>query len=127
MAKRTTRWSPDTCGCVLEYEWDDSEDENTRTHSFKRIIKACPEHTALAGKSHYDQVLSENTRKNITFGEIRKALPKEEITPDNYLWFFDKDRVLQVSLVGVDLPEAAKRGLQTALDARFGAGKAKVL
>lgn len=123
--KRVTRWSPDTCGCVLEYEWDDSQDENTRTHSFKRIIKACPEHAALAGKPHYDQVLLENTRKNIAFDEIQKAHP--QVTLDNYLWFFDKDRVLQVSLMGVDLPEAAKRGLQTALDARFGAGKVKVL
>lgn len=123
--KQITRWSPDTCECVIDYEWDDSQDENTRTHSFKRTIRACPEHKALAGKPHYDQVLSENTRKNITFDVIQKAHP--QVTPDNYLWFFDKDRVLQVSLVGVDLPEAAKKGLQTALDARFGEGKVKVL
>lgn len=123
--KKVTQWSPDTCGCVLEYEWDDSQDENTRTHSFKRVIKACPEHAALAGQPHYDQVRSENTRKNITFGEIKKAHP--QVTAENYLWFWDNGRVLQVSLVGVDLPEAAKQGLQIALDARFGAGKVKIL
>lgn len=123
--KRVTTWSPDTCDCVLEYEWDDAQDENTRIHSFKRIIKACPEHAALAGKPLYDQVISENTRKNITFTEIQKAHP--QVTSDNYLWFFDKKRELQISLVGVDLPEAAKQGLQTALDAKFGSRKVKVL
>lgn len=125
MALRVTRWSPDTCGCILEYEWDDSQDENIRTHNFKRSIKACPEHATLAGKPLYDQVLSENTRKNIVFDEIQKAHP--QVILENYLWFFDKGRVLQVSLVGEDLPEAAKQGLQTAFDNRFGAGKVKVL
>lgn len=34
MALRTTRWKPDTCGCVIVYEWDDALDENARTHVF---------------------------------------------------------------------------------------------
>lgn len=123
---RVTRWSPDTCGCVLEYEWDDTKSENERIHSYVRTLKCCPEHEQLglvAGRL-YDQVLSENTRKNIAFDEIQKVKP--EVTFDNYLWFFDKKRVLQISLIGVDLPPAAKQGLQTALDAEFGGGKVKV-
>jgi len=122
--KRVTRWSPDTCGCILEYEWDDAEEETARVLSYKRTIKICPEHSALAGKPLYDQVVSENTRKNITFGEIQKAFPKLEA--ENYLWSFDKDRVLQVSLTGIDVPQATKQGLQTALDSKFGAGKVRV-
>lgn len=123
--KRITRWSPDTCGCILEYEWDDAQDENTRTHSFKRIIKTCPEHAVLAGKPHYDQVLSENTRKNIGLNIIQKNHP--EVTDDNYLWWFDKGRILQVSLVGITLGTAKGEKLQSDFDKQFGKDKVRLV
>ena len=123
--ERITRWGPDTCGCILEYEWDDTQDETTRTHTFKRAIQLCDYHKALPANEAYNAVTSENTRKNIAFDIVEKR--HSEVTPDNYLWFFDTGRVLQVSLIGIALPAAAKAGLQTAFDTKFGAGKAKVL
>lgn len=121
---KVTRWSPDTCECILEYEWDETEDEGTRLLAYKKTIKTCPEHGALVGQSLYDQVLSENTRKNFTLGEIQKVSP--EADTENYLWFFDKNRILQVSLIGIDVPQATKQELQATLDERFN-GKVKVL
>lgn len=47
MAERVTRWKPDTCGCVIEYAWDDSladEDISLTCVAFE----ACEEHVALA-------------------------------------------------------------------------------
>lgn len=121
---RVTRWSPDTCGCVLEYEWDDAQDEKTRTHSFKRVVKLCEHHKALAVDKAYDQVVSENTRKNIVFGEVQKIKP--DITPDDYTWSFDDKRKLKVGFLGK--LQADKRGnLQTQLDSKFGEGKVEVI
>lgn len=125
MTVKITCWHPDTCGCVMDIEWDDTEPESIRTHRFKTIISKCPEHAGLSGRDVYEQVLSENTRKNLAFSEIQTVHP--QITPDNYLWFFDKERALQVSVVGVSLPETAKKGLQTAMDAKFGSGKVRLV
>jgi len=32
---QTTTWSPNTCGCVIIYQWDDSIPEASRTHTYK--------------------------------------------------------------------------------------------
>lgn len=80
---KKTLWSPDTCGCVLEYEWDDSVPTEERTHTPTRATKICAEHTVEKvatreanlgigrGKetreAHhivYDAVLAENQGKN---------------------------------------------------------------
>lgn len=121
---RVTRWSPDTCGCVLEYEWDDAHNENTRTHSFKRAVKLCEHHKALEATKAYDEVVSENTRKNIAFGEAQKVNP--DITLDDYTWAFDKDRKLKVGFLG-KLKAGEKQGLQTLCNSKFGAGKVEVI
>jgi hypothetical protein len=43
----TNRWSPDTCGCELEYKWDNEQTEDTRVHNFARIVKACDAHKTI--------------------------------------------------------------------------------
>lgn len=123
--KRITRWSPDTCGCVLEYEWDDKQNEDMRTHSFKRIISLCPAHSTLVGKNAYDQVLSENTRKNLTFALIKEKQPS--IEPEKYLWWFDANRDLQVEFIGITLTENQKQDIRNSVTTKFGSGKVKVL
>ena len=111
--KHITRWRPDTCGCELEYEWDDTENENVRTHSISKVLKACPAHGGFVDKkNHYDAVLDENRRKNIVFGEIIKGAAGEDIIQEDgtmvrklkrgkeYKWSFDENRNLVIDLVG---------------------------
>lgn len=122
---RVTRWSPDTCDCVLEYEWDDAQDENTRQHKFKGIVKRCSSHSFVSGKDVYNEVLSENTRKNVVFAEAQKVLP--ELAPENYNWSFDKDRKLKVGFLGVAMDSMKKKQLQDLTDSKFGKNKVEVI
>jgi hypothetical protein len=31
---QTTTWRPDTCGCIISYQWDDAVPQATRTHTY---------------------------------------------------------------------------------------------
>ena len=73
--QHTTRWSPDTCKCVLEYTWDDAQDENSRVHTPSNVIKACSFHIGLSLADHYKAVKGENMRKNILHGKILGGVP----------------------------------------------------
>ena len=45
MARQVTRWRPDTCGCVVDFEWDDETPEEER--AFTCIaIEPCEQHPA---------------------------------------------------------------------------------
>lgn len=100
--KHINRWYPDTCGCVIEYEWDDSEPEDKRTHRVVRFVKVCdahkkflplsaketPEEVLMAQEDKerlFSQVLEENRRKNYVLFEIINKFPEfaeERITPN---------------------------------------------
>ena len=146
---RTTRWSPDTCGCILEYSWDDAQAENVRVHTPSSIVKACPAHLATAANAvaHYNDVLGENLRKNQAFDVARAALNIQEpsqtelaeaglgvVSPNllayrkllgSFGFSFDAQRKLHVTVSGLlSLTAAQKANFQTALDTKFGAGKA---
>ena len=130
---QVTRWSPDTCGCILEYEWDDTLDENARTHSFKKAVKLCEHHKALGANKAYEQVMSENTRKNQVWGFIEdmksKAGEKDSIPTvaiGDYTWSFDKDRKLKVGFLG-KLKAGEKSSLQSLCDNEFGVNKIEVI
>ena len=112
---KITRWSPDTCGCILDYEWDDSLDENSRTHTIKNIIKPCAAHANLSDKTeHYGKVLEENQRKNNLLGAIVENVVgvSEETTQNDdskvkqlklgkeYRFSYDDERNLVVELSG---------------------------
>ena len=145
---KVTRWSPDTCGCVLEYEWDTALEGSDRIHSFKRVVKLCPEHERLGLQSQaaYDQVMSENkldaaailpmqvddgvtgmlTGNNRAWGLIKQELNLADEDIEKYVWFFNESRQLQAS---VTQPIAAEKRqeIQAKLDTLLGAGKAKVV
>lgn len=125
---KTTRWSPDTCGCVLEYEWDNALEGSARVHSFKRVVKLCSEHERLGfqGKAAYDQVMSENKGKNRAWGLIKQELNLIDEDIEKYVWFFDESRQLQVSVTQAIAVEK-KQEIQAKLDTLLGAGKAKVV
>jgi hypothetical protein len=85
--KHVTRWSPDTCGCVIDLEWDDAVPAEQRSHTTQNIISRCPSHqeTHFADKhDHYDTILKENQLKNKTHGHFMEEFPHltEEIEPD---------------------------------------------
>jgi hypothetical protein len=46
-----TRWSPDTCGCVIEVGWDDQEPE-PREGKFVLMNTVCQKHYGLATTVH---------------------------------------------------------------------------
>ncbi|MDO8568377.1 MAG: hypothetical protein Q7R57_06655 [Dehalococcoidales bacterium] len=67
MTKQVTRWSPDTCECVIDFEWDDADSPEARQHTHKTSIKTCPAHSQHHGKpEHFTVVTEENQLKNHT-------------------------------------------------------------
>jgi len=126
MSKKITRWSPDTCGCVLEYEWDDKVAPELRTHAFSKLINRCPVHAlSPTDEGCYDTVLEENQRKNKTFGIAEAVVPG--LQPENYHWVFDAGRKLEVDFVDVSLDLAQKNQIAQECDTEFGPGKVKVM
>ena len=99
MVLQVTRWTPDTCGCVIDLEWDDAVDPKDRVHTAKRILKDCGAHGTRADKhDHLATVLEENQRKNKTFALIQEEDPT--FTVDQYEWSFDDERNLRIKLKG---------------------------
>ena len=124
MSLQTTRWSPDTCPCILEYTWDDTISVISRTHIFKDVIKACSFHIGLIGESHYLEVLSENQRKNLVLKLINSVVSDVDLS--EYIWTFDLSRILEVSFTR-SLTDQNKIDLQALCDTQFGVNKIKVL
>jgi hypothetical protein len=124
MVLNVTTWSPDTCDCVIEYEWDDSQDESSRIHIAKAILKDCGLHKKTKDRfEHYDIVMEENTRKNISFGLIQEEEPT--LTPNEYDWSFDAKRDLHIKLKRT-IDADKKTRTQDKLDKKFGKGKAVI-
>jgi hypothetical protein len=138
MTIRTTRWSPiDTCGCVVEYTWDDTLTEANRTHTLSNVINKCPAHTALTNSSVYTTILDENPKKN---NALQLALDNSPTTAlydtingtrqlkptITYSYSFSgtaPNRVLTISFTGITLTTQQKTTIQTALNTRFGSGR----
>jgi len=136
----TTRWSPDTCGCILEYSWDDSVPDNSRVHTPTTIVNKCPAHSAIADtNTHFNVIIEENPRKNFALDEILQNAPstswfdidpasgsrvfKNNITA-NWSWSGTApNRVLTLTFTGITLTTAQRNTLQTRLNNRFGTGK----
>lgn len=133
MATRTTRWSPDTCGCVIEYAWDDSLPPDQRTHALTNVVTRCSGHTGFAGQAHLDQVIGENGRKNRVHGALlgMPALASTITNPDGstsvvlkngvtLAWSFDANRHLTITIGGATT--AQRTQLQTFADSALGQG-----
>ena len=143
-------WSPDTCGCVIHIAYDDTLKPEERVYTYVSEAEAkaihqtridakvpntntnpqpvavlCPAHASLgAVAALHTAVLGENQRKNITLGLAMNMV--SAIKLENYVWSFDKDRVLQVSFAGVAVNTKQKSDIQSAADIQFGPGKVKV-
>lgn len=119
MAIQTTRWSPDTCACVHEYQWDDSVPADQRVHTAGNVINQCVFHTGLSAAAHFAKLQDENPRKNNIVGTILAQVAS--LTLDDITWSFDGNRVLDISCPKLTTPQ--KNTLQTAANTRFGTGK----
>lgn len=115
MALHRNLWSPDTCGCQIEFEFDDEVPAEERVHTGSKIVKRCPAHQESdfdGCHDHYTTVLDENQRKNILLGKLMETHPEivdlredgSRIMKSNidYIHSFTgkgKKRVLEVELV----------------------------
>ena len=136
------RWSPDTCKCNFEYQWDEDLPVGSRPILWKSNLNVCPEHSGQTGEPVYTSCLDQNQRKNITIDEIEKQFPdiietfedpftgepnlkrrKFGVTTD---WFFtgkDDTRVLNIELRGRPQSIGEKTAMRARLNAKFGTGK----
>lgn len=109
--KHVTRWRPDTCGCVLDYEWDDAVSEDQRTHTPVKTV-ACSAHAHLDTATEvFETVHTENTEKNTAIEALLQELPdehsREVVSKDGTVsgrvflidpvWSFNEKRELQIS------------------------------
>lgn len=86
-------WKPDTCGCEIDFVWDDQMSEEERVHT-PTSAKLCQVHSSLDVDSCWSTVLEENRRKNYSIGLIKERHPEKS---DNDIeWNFDSNRVLKV-------------------------------
>lgn len=113
MLKRT-RWQPDTCGCVIEYEWDDAVPQEERTHNYVAHV-ACARHQAASAT--LATVHSENRRKNEAVEALRVAVPLlRDVEPG---FTFTADGIMALRFQGVVLT-GQQRTAASAVLARFG-------
>lgn len=121
-----TIWRPDTCSCVIEYEWDDAVPAEQRTHTISNIIGKCKHHnTTTSHEEHYDKVLNENRRKNIVLEEIKKTIPsateidaKGEVKlKEDVKWSYDDTRALNIEVP--TLTKGEKSTLESTLNGKY--------
>lgn len=108
------RWQPDTCGCEVEFEFDDDADAVERKHKLVKIHKACKAHADLhsyLNRTFEDAAVpfhQENKRKNMALDAYANALglpndeTRHEKTSQNLAkWYFDENRILHIVSKGL--------------------------
>ena len=140
MTIKTTKWRPDTCGCELEYTWDDSVSADQRTHTLLNVLNKCPDHSTLTNSDVYSAIIDENPRKNIAlttaldngptslYDVVNGARQLKPTITYTYSWTGTApNRVLRISFTGVSLTTTQKNTIQTAENTRLGNGKVAVV
>lgn len=117
---KITRWGPDTCECILDYEWDADLPLESRTFTIVGVFKTCDAHSGLATiQQKFNQVKDENGRKNKVYGLIEQYLPsafETVVNPDGttytvlaggreFSWSFDVNRNILINLVNFTAQE----------------------
>lgn len=106
-----TRWSPDTCGCVLgiinnEY-WDSPSPLNCE------VVKRCEAHKHISLEDIPAEIRWENKSKNDAYRVAVDAVVPDTLV--NFKWSFDKERKLQVSFETVFLTPQQKALVELSL------------
>lgn len=109
------RWKPDTCGCILEYEFDSETPQEERKYTVVSS-SACQTHGHLSEDKDacFAEVQIENRAKNVALGHVFEATPEEhKITTikdgveykdfkQQPRWSFDDQRVLTITVPFAD-------------------------
>lgn len=112
---KTASHQLDTCGCIIEYAYDDDTPEDYRVHFPMPALAICPAHVGnYTGDnphaSHFLTVEAENRGKNLALKALYESLPagetREVLNPEtgetlkffavNPSWSFTEDRKLMV-------------------------------
>lgn len=123
------RWTPDTCGCVIE-QWVDDDDKHLV--SYASILTVGPEHAAaVGGEALWATVHNENDRKGAVLAIIEVTISLET-KDDRTTWVFTTDtisgtdeRVLEVTISGTTKPQ--RDSVKTAAETQFATGAVVVL
>jgi hypothetical protein len=107
MHNHINAWQPDTCGCELHYQFDDTLPAEGRVHvpiheytdvtGNVRTTKHCLLHSGLTPDELHDHVTKENVTKNRVHGHLMENHPH---LAEKFQWTFsgrDHNRVLEVS------------------------------
>lgn len=102
--KQITTWRPDTCGCEIEIEWDDTVPQETRTHSQGKIISKCKAHMGVTDKDVLKELFDENQTKNRTISKIAEVMgyTHKDIMDGKIEYNFDGQRKLSFMVDSMD-------------------------
>lgn len=137
---KITRWRPDTCGCEIEYSWDDSVPLEQRVHTAHSVSKLCPFHKGLDKVEAHNILTSENQGKNRAIGHILDNYPecRKQVldangdvagydfkSKDECKWSFDDNRVLVLEVQSLDVNK--KASLKTTIEDIVGKNKVEII
>ena len=124
MSKCITRWSPDTCGCIVEFEWDNEIPVEQRTHKHYATLTQCAFHKNMPSEGMYDVLMGENLRKNDTVNKLKELQPDYDISQG---WYFDDKRKLIVKDTKGVLTPKQKKKVQNEVTLLHGEGKVEIV
>lgn len=135
MSIKTTTWSPDTCECKIEYQWDDTMPESNRVHTGSVIVNKCQRHDGNNPNNHYAQVLADNRLKNNSLkvlAENYSELTEEKfgeivIDLNKVLWFLNLSRVLELTISESSFDSAKKAQALALIEAEVGESERVVI
>lgn len=122
MAKHITRWHPDTHpDTVIEYEWDDTEPEDTRVHTPVKMrlrgVDQAPGQVVAA----YNRALAENRRKNTAAFDLVTYLASVNVpkSVEELMWDVHPDTgVVTITVSG--LTNQQRNNARNQLQAKYG-------
>ena len=94
-----TRWSPDTCGCEIEYN------DNIEVVA---VVRKCAKHADTPdAKGHFELVLTHNRRKNVAHNAVVEHLrkTKPDVKHEDVLVVYDDNDDLHVLGSGLSVAE----------------------
>lgn len=108
---KTTRWTPDTCNCTVDFDIDTDNPNNPPI--LNRFIQRDPVHVGLTDEQAWETLWSENVTKNVAYSDVLenhpeavivKNLPDGTITREvkNFKYSFDDKSNIFISADGLD-------------------------